>query len=287
MIEIRYCLIYFGDPLLPIISMWTARLDRVQELIRHVSSNLTNLPPKTRASKAAQYVYTNLMLGKMLDPGSDPLFASIDYDDHSLRRIIGKNAYVRFCALRKRYIPKTKNEPQGEAAMILRYSCIGGLDNGLHSSVLPAFAEALPQYMECFASPINHKFKSYFSLFDEDAEYGSCGSFFKYVAQHGGTLPVGNYYMNPPWSEPFFSHLASIIFASPKQSSIIVLAPSWQDAAFVRELHAASQHFPYSIHGITHLTYVIDGLGRQIKLPTLYWVMSGEVIEEKIINLFK
>jgi hypothetical protein len=227
------------------------------------------------------------MLGKMLDPGGDPLFASVDYEDHSLRQIIGKHAYLRYCTLRKRYIPKTKNEPEGEAAMVLRYRCIGGLDNGLHASILPTFAEALPQYTECFASPINHKFKNYFSLFEEDAEYGSSGSFFKFVKQHGGALPVGHYFMNPPWTEAFCSHLASVILASPKQSSIILLAPHWQDAAFVKELHAASETFPYAIHGTTQITYVIDGLQKQIKLSTMYWVMSGEVIDESIKSLFK
>ena len=91
--------------------------------------------------------------------------------------------------------------------LIVRYNCMGGFSDNLHGSVPPTWTTALPGFIECFASPFNHKFPIYFSLYKSDQVFGSRGSFFEWIADLGGVLPTGNYEMNPPWNNEMYEKL--------------------------------------------------------------------------------
>jgi len=83
--------------------------------------------------------------------------------------------------------------------LILRYRCIGGFDSNQHGSISKAWSESFPHMTECFASPLNHVFGDYFSVFDEDAVFGSRGNLLKTIDHVGGILPDGGLFeMNPP-----------------------------------------------------------------------------------------
>lgn len=172
--------------------------------------------------------------------------------------------------------------------LILRYECMGGFTDNLHGSVPAAWSQHLgpDACIECFASPFNHKFTAYHSLYSMDSVFGSRGNFFEMVARaRGGLLPAGSYEMNPPWNNEMYEELVAILGRSIPVHAIqaIIVGPNWPDAAWCG--HGLSdvvlQHEAYarnSFQNVGRLAYVNDAQGGKFSLDTAYWVIcpTGE-----------
>ena len=52
--------------------------------------------------------------------------------------------------------------------LILRYRCIGGFSSNQHASIQGQWGETFGKMIECFASPLNHVFSDYYSVFEDD-----------------------------------------------------------------------------------------------------------------------
>jgi hypothetical protein len=95
--------------------------------------------------------------------------------------------------------------------LVLRYMCLGAFDSNFHGSVPQSWAQELPGFVECFASPFNHKFRTYYTMFEQDRDFGSSGNFFVMLERKGGILPPGRYEMNPPWMNAMYERLQEVI----------------------------------------------------------------------------
>ena len=132
---------------------------------------------------------------------------------------------------------KTQLEGDGHATdlvrqvligLILRYCCVGGFDSALHASVPASWSQAFEEFTDCFASPMQHLFPAYYSLFEEDKLYfHSSGNFFR---ERGSKLAAGRYHMHPPDIQCFHNEIHRIVQASLPAAlmKIILVAPGWQ-----------------------------------------------------------
>jgi hypothetical protein len=96
--------------------------------------------------------------------------------------------------------PRADRVDQEMIGLVLQYKCIGAFSDNLHGSVPELWRELLgDQWVECFASPFNHKFDKYYSMYEQDRVFGSLGNFFSTMEITQGVLPAyGKYEMNPP-----------------------------------------------------------------------------------------
>jgi hypothetical protein len=149
--------------------------------------------------------------------------------------------------------------------LVLRYLCVGGLDDNLHASITHSGAAAIgSQCVECFASPFNHKFTTYYSMFEEDRVFGSQGNLFKAIKEHNGTLPPNfqRFEMNPPWINTVYERLVEIVdyaLSTRSDLEIIVLAPQWVVTRWIpgfSSLLLGGKHAGYATHSITPYTTV-------------------------------
>jgi hypothetical protein len=265
--------------------MWRARLVKVNELIHYVANNLPPMPTGKRMNKASQYVYANLMVGKMVEPDGDPLFAACEYDDLSLKSMIGDEPYTSFCKQRSTPLVIADEDPtHPEQLMKLRYQCIGGYHNNLHASITKDVAAHVKDYTECFASPMNHKLDTYHTMFRDDPE--SKGNFFAFAAQHGDMLPNGKYFLSPPYIEAVYDRLVKILGNSGKDLTAIIIGPDWEDAAFVKQLSDIASTFRYSFTGKRKMDFIHDCNGLKIQLNTYYWIMSGQPLDKALVGCF-
>lgn len=106
----------------------------------------------------------------------------------------------------------TKIVEQVMIGLILRYACVGGWDGAMHSSVPKSWSSAFEGSVDCFASPMNHRFPVYYSMFEEDILYfHSKGNFF---LDRGSILPIGRYHMHPPDIPCFYKEIHRILCTS-------------------------------------------------------------------------
>lgn len=127
--------------------------------------------------------------------------------------------------------------------LILRYRCIGGFSSNQHASIQSQWGEAFGKMIECFASPLNHVFSDYYSVFEEDGVFGSRGNLLRSVNSETGVLLGPNEYeMNPPFEETILDKAASIVcntFLAPKCSvRLVMFTPNWEDSGFFVRLNA-------------------------------------------------
>lgn len=274
-----------------------------------------------RFMKASQYVYGHLMLGRMLFPEADPdpLFCAHDYPNESMSLQLQPDTYPLFQAqvqhARLRVLDPTNlakiprvtwamvcrrisNESTvtrleqfavkhsltqpALISLVLRYLCIGGLDDNLHASI-PNNEPLGSGCVECFASPFNHKCSIYYSLFEEDRFLGSQGNFFKAVAAHGGVLPLSHhrFEMNPPWINVIIERLVEIVrdsLAVRSNLQIIILAPHWVNTRWTPAFDALLAQ--YSRHVAPpdpkDMMYVHDLCGSRLFLRTVSWVFGRD-----------
>jgi Phosphorylated CTD interacting factor 1 WW domain len=185
--------------------------------------------------------------------------------------------------------------------LILRYMCLA-LDGTFHGSVPGAWAADMPGYVECFASPFNYKFRRYYSMFEQDREFGSCGNFFLMLERMQGVLPPGRYEMNPPWMNAMYERLETVVQTAmertpaEKDLTIMVIAPDWSDPkwlptwipGFNRALKEAPGEFKEnSVHLKRQLTFEQDVTDVKFKQNTLCWLFAKRPVPDAVLKLFK
>ena len=175
--------------------------------------------------------------------------------------------------------------------LIIRYNCIGGFSDNLHASVSNTWSEELPDFVECFASPFNHKFETYFSVFEKDKLFGSQGSFFVMIHEQGGILPSGKYEINPPWNNQMYDEMVTILDRSMPTNDIqaIIVGPNWEDATWCNQgfnnlIQSCHEYTENSFKNVNVIGYVNDATSRPLYLKTAYWVISKAPMNESVLS---
>ena len=290
------------------------RVGRYQKALQYVYAHLM----------IGRMLYPHVDLTPYVD---DPLFAQYDYPNKSLSMQLLPGAYEEFQAqvrlIRARamnpqnlklipvvtwdmvsrrvrpnviqklecFLIKHKRPMDDFIGLILRYLCIGGLDDNLHASITPIGAKIIGfDCVECFASPFNHKFDTYYSMFDDDILWGSQGNFFKVVAQNGGVLPSNRsrFEMNPPWINEVYDRLVLIVGASLSvrhDLEVVIFAPQWVDTDWTPGFSALLQdecNNAYHKHSMTshsgvqpnNMSYIHDILESRLSMCTMSWIFT-------------
>jgi len=166
-------------------------------------------------------------------------------------------------------------------SLILRYKCIYAFDTNLQASISKSLSNKLSDFTECFASPFNHKFKNYFSIFDEDIIFGSKGNFFNFIDNNNNKFPSGSYEINPPFINEVFEEIAFFINNSDmKDTKILIVAPNWNDSKYYIEYNKILKKEnlkKYSVFKEKTEVYNTVGNLNEIKLPTYYWFFSDHL----------
>jgi Phosphorylated CTD interacting factor 1 WW domain len=194
--------------------------------------------------------------------------------------------------------------------LTLRYLCIGGFTDAIHSAIPDQFKDILPECVECFASPLNRKLKRWFSFFARDTFFGSEGNFFTVCADNGDKLPpdlkllcsVSHAFLeiNPCWCNSIYEHLAEILKNSAEDGvKAIILGPDWHDkpdkngeskyagqenkwAEKFDNLRKSPNYVKTSAHGEKRIDFTIDTSGSTHTQKTKYWIISDVKIPDEI-----
>ena len=114
---------------------------------------------------------------------------------------------------------------------VLRYATLGM--NGQQWASVDRFMDFIKSKgcdVECFASPFNNSFPKYYSLFEEDSDFGSLGNFFK---QTINDLKQHTLYANPPFVPALLDKMAKILIQVPRA---VIITPTWPTADWYRLL---------------------------------------------------
>jgi len=194
--------------------------------------------------------------------------------------------------------------------LTLRYLCIGGFTDAIHSAIPDQFKDIMPECAECFASPLNRKLKKWFSFFARDRFFGSEGNFFSVCAENGDRLPpdlklfcsVSHAFLeiNPCWCNSIYEHLAKILKNSAEDGiKAIILGPDWHDkhdkkgeskyagqenkwAEKFDALRKSPKFVETSAHGEKRIDFTIDTSGSTHTQKTKYWIISDVKIPDEI-----
>jgi DNA-directed RNA polymerase subunit N (RpoN/RPB10) len=99
---------------------------------------------------------------------------------------------------------------------------------------------------EAFASPFNSSFPKYYSIFTQDAPFGSLGSFFS--TPHPPTEAI---YANPPFVPQVLEDLVPIMAGI---NVGVVISPTWRDAPWYNNLIKAG-YTPHVFNNIKYRNY--------------------------------
>ena len=179
-------------------------------------------------------------------------------------------------------IPESDTKEHEIIGLILRYRCVGGFESNLHGSVTADWAKSFEGYTECFASPLNHKFIKFHSLFDDDTLFGGQGDFFKMVEKNRGIFPTGSYEINPPFHSALLDQVADIVARSFKSGvtglKIVMIVPKWGHTNFIPVLDNVC--FSLEENG-----YVLDerygynhSSGKPLSANTKFYVLASKDI---------
>ena len=288
------------------------RTKAMQYVIEHLALGKMLYPLERVDPLFTEGAYEDESLQLQLRPGAYPAFQIQiqrklerihEFDPTSRQAIswdeatggIGEAALERLEQLsaklkRNRKLTDSKVE-QEIIGLVLRYKCMGGFENTFHGSVPAEWGRLLSTYQECFASPLNHKFKTYYSMFEQDKVFGSKGNFFAAVHRNHGVLPSGCYEINPPWMNASFELIELILRKSIKKGSritAIMVGPCWKDTRWIPALKNLVGESQYSYSGVANLLYSQDMNGNNFRLKTIYWVIStDEVPEEQLRALLR
>ena len=179
-------------------------------------------------------------------------------------------------------------------ALVLRYMCMGAFDSNFHGSVPGRWAQELPGFVECFASPFNHKFRTYYTMFEQDREFGSSGNFFAMLAMTDGILPPGRYEMNPPWMNAMYEGLEEVMrrtLEARRDVLVVVMGPNWTDTQWIpgltQVMHDAPEEYgKHSMHVRKDMQYVQDMTDVNFAYDTVAWVFSKRPVPPKVLELF-
>jgi hypothetical protein len=174
--------------------------------------------------------------------------------------------------------------------LILRYKCMGGFGDNLHGSVPDTWTTELgPGFVECFASPFNHKFETYYSIFEQDKVFGSKGNFFAELQPKGYVLPDGKYEINPPWNNEMYQAVQMILANSMRSRTIqaIIVGPDWTKTTWIpgiTDLLNIPGYKTNSYTGAKRIAYVNDAMLTDFPANTVYWVISKTYIDQRMLD---
>jgi hypothetical protein len=122
---------------------------------------------------------------------------------------------------------------------ILLISVLYGLldGKGLQWAVPPSFLNFIRQSLDCstelFASPVNHHYDKYYSLFDIDRLFGSRGNFF---TAPDDDFVEGCFQVNPPFIDSLFTRTTNKVISllekaerAGKALTFVYIMPLWDD----------------------------------------------------------
>jgi DNA-directed RNA polymerase subunit N (RpoN/RPB10) len=139
--------------------------------------------------------------------------------------------------------PKVSEDAKINATLRYLGLSIGGQQFALDPAIISRIATAGIN-TEAFASPLNHTFQRYYSIFTEDSEFGSIGSFF------GVSHPADELlYANPPFVPKVLEDIVPIMS---KIHKAVIITPTWRDAPWYAGLKNAG-YTPYVYKGIVYL----------------------------------
>eukprot|EP01060_Flectonema_neradi_P006808 TRINITY_DN14660_c0_g1_i2.p1 TRINITY_DN14660_c0_g1~~TRINITY_DN14660_c0_g1_i2.p1 ORF type:complete len:400 (+),score=71.97 TRINITY_DN14660_c0_g1_i2:61-1200(+) len=114
--------------------------------------------------------------------------------------------------------------------ILQRYASLGGhgYQAALPASAFTVIHNELKVDCECFASPLNCRYKRYYSAFpDTDCCFGSLGSFFKDLPKSG------SYEANPPFVPEIMTscveHIEKCLQNSDQPLSFFIVIPTWKE----------------------------------------------------------
>lgn len=179
--------------------------------------------------------------------------------------------------------------------LVLRYMCMGAFDSNFHGSVSQSWAQELPGFVECFASPFNHKFRTYYTMFEQDRDFGSSGNFFVMLGHRGGVLPPGRYEMNPPWMNAMYERLQEVMECTMDAGVdvlVVIMGPKWKDTKWIPGLtrimeEAPEAYLKHSRHIVDKVSYVQDMTKVKFDFDTVAWIFSKRPVPEQVNNLFR
>jgi hypothetical protein len=141
---------------------------------------------------------------------------------------------------RDQYAERNQYIDECMIGLVLRYRCVGGFASNQHGSISAEWGRAMPEMVECFASPLNHVFTNYYSLFDEDRVFGGLGNLYASLDASNRLSPTGRYEVNPPFEETILDSVSDIVintYASEQSKTYLVMfAPNWKDSSFFEKL---------------------------------------------------
>eukprot|EP01061_Rhynchopus_euleeides_P010900 TRINITY_DN20466_c0_g1_i1.p1 TRINITY_DN20466_c0_g1~~TRINITY_DN20466_c0_g1_i1.p1 ORF type:complete len:417 (+),score=142.67 TRINITY_DN20466_c0_g1_i1:69-1319(+) len=122
--------------------------------------------------------------------------------------------------------------------LLCRYTALGGhgYQAGLVADAFDLLHRDLQVTCECFASPLNCRYKRFCSAFpDTDAVFGSLGSFFNFHPRYG------SYEANPPFVPETMTecvrHVEALLgHKDAKALSFVVIVPAWTDVRMWKQL---------------------------------------------------
>jgi hypothetical protein len=231
---------------------------------------------------------------RVMNPSALALIPTVTWE-MVLRRVKTHQIVVKL----KAFATKSSMPTSVIIGLVLRYLCVGGLDDNLHASITPSGAAAMgSQCVECFASPFNHKFTIYFSIFEEDRVFGSQGNFFKAIKDCNGTLPPNfqRFEMNPPWINAVYERLVEIVdyaLSTRPDLEIIVLAPQWVVTRWIpgfSSLLLEEKNSGYATHSLTPYTtvqpktmqYIHDLSDTKLFFSTVSWVFTSSEVSDSL-----
>ena len=180
--------------------------------------------------------------------------------------------------------------------LVLRYKCMGAFSDNLHGSVPDSWSRGLSlEYVECFASPFNHKFERYYSIYEQDRIFGSQGNFFTMVQQNCGMLPdFGKYEVNPPWNNQMYEQVYRIMRKTMQYQVMIeaiIVGPNWRDTRWIPGITSLIENPGYyaqhSFHHAKVLMYVNDNTGLLFGQDTVFWVITQAPLERDLLESLK
>ena len=208
----------------------------------------------------------------------------IDRDDEitreSLRQFVPAAANERLESLSYLLLNKGIPRPEVEQhviGLILRYRCVGGFESNQHGSISMNWGRRFPDLKECFASPLNHVFDTYYSIFSEDLVFDSKGNIFNSA---NTVLPNGRFEMNPPFEETILDRASDLVVNTFRDtgcaSYLVMFAPNWKDSAFYRKLRDLSVELTPSRSSISEYKLRYEhAAGHSPNVSSLMFVFTG------------
>lgn len=204
-----------------------------------------------------------------------------------------------------RKILRKCKEHQTLLKLVLRYELIGrsssifwSIDTSLYDRfvALDRVTRPLPT-VECFASPFNYHLDLYCSAFEQDAPYGSQGSFFTYMEQ---LEEPARFIFNPPYTVKMINKgavaLVKHMYKHP-ESEFIALLPCWHGLEGTKLLTALCNSFAVVLDGGDYTLYdyatdkqikgtrnsiLVVNIGQNKEMSTRYALLAKKNLSEKV-----